>query len=127
MAVPLLTALTDRIEREAMAYIERIDALGGMVQAIELGFPQKEIADAAYVYQQQLDALQAGGTVGLAGSHRAADARRLLSLRAVRSALREGRNACEGEENQPQRGDSAVAPRCKPSLASTAQTDPALG
>jgi methylmalonyl-CoA mutase, N-terminal domain len=48
-------ALTDRIEREAMAYIERIDALGGMVRAIEVGFPQKEIADAAYVYQQQLD------------------------------------------------------------------------
>jgi methylmalonyl-CoA mutase N-terminal domain/subunit len=49
-------ALTDRIEREAMAYISRIDGLGGMVKAIELGFPQKEIADAAYVYQQQLDA-----------------------------------------------------------------------
>ncbi len=48
-------ALTDRIERDAMAYIDHIDALGGMVKAIELGFPQKEIADAAYVYQQQLD------------------------------------------------------------------------
>jgi methylmalonyl-CoA mutase N-terminal domain/subunit len=48
-------ALTDRIEREAMAYIRHIDNLGGMVKAIELGFPQKEIADAAYVYQQQLD------------------------------------------------------------------------
>ncbi len=48
-------ALTDRIEREAMAYIRRIDDLGGMVKAIELGFPQKEIADAAYVYQRQLD------------------------------------------------------------------------
>ena len=48
-------ALTDRIEREALAYIRHIDALGGMVKAIELGFPQKEIADAAYVYQQQLD------------------------------------------------------------------------
>jgi methylmalonyl-CoA mutase N-terminal domain/subunit len=49
-------ALTDRLEREAMAYIKHIDDLGGMVKAIELGFPQKEIADAAYVYQQQLDA-----------------------------------------------------------------------
>ena len=48
-------ALTDRIEREARAYIEHIDGLGGMVRAIELGYPQKEIAEAAYVYQQQID------------------------------------------------------------------------
>jgi methylmalonyl-CoA mutase N-terminal domain/subunit len=50
-----IEALTDRIEREALAYIRRIDDLGGMLRAIEVGFPQKEIADAAYVYQQQLD------------------------------------------------------------------------
>ena len=49
-------ALTDRMEREARAYIQRIDALGGMVRAIETGYPQREIADAAYAYQQQVDA-----------------------------------------------------------------------
>ena len=48
-------ALTDRLEREAFAYIKRIDDLGGIVRAIELGYPQKEIAEAAYRYQQQLD------------------------------------------------------------------------
>jgi methylmalonyl-CoA mutase N-terminal domain/subunit len=48
-------ALTDRIEREARDYIERIDGLGGMVRAIEVGYPQREIAEAAYVYQQQLE------------------------------------------------------------------------
>ena len=48
-------ALTDRLEREAAAYIERIDAMGGIVRAIELGFPQQEIADASYHYQRQLD------------------------------------------------------------------------
>jgi methylmalonyl-CoA mutase N-terminal domain/subunit len=48
-------ALTDRLEREANAYIAHIDALGGMVRAIELGYPQKEIAEAAYRYQQQLE------------------------------------------------------------------------
>ena len=47
--------LTDRLEREAFAYIKRIDELGGIVRAIELGYPQKEIAEAAYRYQQQLD------------------------------------------------------------------------
>jgi methylmalonyl-CoA mutase N-terminal domain/subunit len=48
-------ALTDRVERDAMAYIERIDQMGGMIAAIERGFPQKEIADASYHYQRQVD------------------------------------------------------------------------
>jgi len=48
-------ALTNRIEAEAEDYIRRIDAMGGMVRAIGLGFPQKEIAEAAYHFQQQLD------------------------------------------------------------------------
>jgi methylmalonyl-CoA mutase N-terminal domain/subunit len=50
-----IEALTDRMEREALAYIQHIDQLGGMVRAIEIGYPQKEIAEAAYVYQQQVD------------------------------------------------------------------------
>jgi methylmalonyl-CoA mutase, N-terminal domain len=48
-------ALTDKVEREALSYIERIDAMGGMIAAIERGFPQKEIADASYHYQRQVD------------------------------------------------------------------------
>jgi len=48
-------SLTDRIEREALQYIDRIDEMGGIVAAIERGYPQKEIADAAYRYQQQVD------------------------------------------------------------------------
>jgi methylmalonyl-CoA mutase N-terminal domain/subunit len=50
-----LEALTDRIEAEALAYIRRIDEHGGMIRAIELGFPQKEIAEASYRYQKQLE------------------------------------------------------------------------
>jgi len=46
-----LEALTDRMEAAALDYIARIDAMGGMVRAIDAGFPQKEIADAAYRYQ----------------------------------------------------------------------------
>ncbi|MBM4256618.1 MAG: methylmalonyl-CoA mutase [Deltaproteobacteria bacterium] len=51
-----MEALTDKMEKEAMTYINRIDELGGIVRAIDIGYPQKEIADAAYRYQQQLDA-----------------------------------------------------------------------
>jgi methylmalonyl-CoA mutase N-terminal domain/subunit len=49
-------ALTRDLEREAAAYIDRIDALGGMVAAIEAGVPQREIADAAWRHQQAIDA-----------------------------------------------------------------------
>jgi methylmalonyl-CoA mutase N-terminal domain/subunit len=51
----LVESLTDRIEKEAMAYIERIDSLGGAVEAISRGFQQKEIQDSAYAYQKAIE------------------------------------------------------------------------
>jgi methylmalonyl-CoA mutase, N-terminal domain len=50
-----IEALTNEIERQAMAYIEKIDAMGGMIRAIEAGFPQKEIQDASYRYQREIE------------------------------------------------------------------------
>ncbi len=47
--------LTDEMERRAMEYITRIDELGGMLKAIEAGFPQREIMNAAYRFQQELE------------------------------------------------------------------------
>jgi methylmalonyl-CoA mutase N-terminal domain/subunit len=49
-------ALTDRLEAQAYAYFEKIDRLGGMVEAVKQGFPQREIADAAYEFQRRVDA-----------------------------------------------------------------------
>jgi methylmalonyl-CoA mutase N-terminal domain/subunit len=48
-------ALTDEMERGAREYFARIDALGGMVQAVKDFFPQREIADAAYELQTEID------------------------------------------------------------------------
>ncbi len=48
--------LTNDMERGAFEYFDKIDALGGMIPAIERGFPQREIAEAAYRYQQAVDA-----------------------------------------------------------------------
>ena len=48
-------AMTTRMEEAAEQYFEKIDALGGVIPAIEAGFFQREIADAAYRYQQELD------------------------------------------------------------------------
>jgi methylmalonyl-CoA mutase N-terminal domain/subunit len=47
--------LTNRIEAEALDYIQKIDELGGVVRAVELGYPQKEISEASYRFQQQFD------------------------------------------------------------------------
>jgi methylmalonyl-CoA mutase N-terminal domain/subunit len=47
--------LTDEMERAAYEYFARIDELGGMVEAIRSNFPQREIADASFTYQQELN------------------------------------------------------------------------
>jgi len=47
--------LTNQVEEKAWEYINKIDNMGGMVATIEKGFPQTEIANAAYHYQQQID------------------------------------------------------------------------
>jgi methylmalonyl-CoA mutase N-terminal domain/subunit len=48
-------ALTQKMEDGARDYFERIDAMGGMVEAIEKGFPQREIQESAYQYQKALE------------------------------------------------------------------------
>ena len=49
-------ALTDQLEEQAYAYFRKIDELGGMVEAVKRGFPQREIADAAFELQTEIDA-----------------------------------------------------------------------
>jgi methylmalonyl-CoA mutase N-terminal domain/subunit len=48
-------ALTDKLEEEAEAYFKKIESLGGVVKALEMGFLQKEISDAAYRYQKEIE------------------------------------------------------------------------
>ena len=47
--------LTDELERQAYGYFAKIDELGGMVEAVKTGYPQREIADAAFTFQTELD------------------------------------------------------------------------
>ena len=51
-------ALTNRLEAEAYAYFDRIEQLGGMVEAIKQNFPQREIAEASYRYQSEVESGQ---------------------------------------------------------------------
>jgi methylmalonyl-CoA mutase N-terminal domain/subunit len=50
-----LESLTQKMEDEALEYFRKIDAMGGMVAAIEKGFPQREIQDSAYQYQKAVE------------------------------------------------------------------------
>ncbi len=112
-------SLTNEVERGAWEYIDRIDAMGGMVAAIERSYPQREIAEASYRYQmavdkkekiivgvndfvaeeKPLDILQIDETV----AHR--QAQRLSKLRADRSQtevdrrLHALRSAAKGKDN----------------------------
>jgi methylmalonyl-CoA mutase, N-terminal domain len=112
-------ALTNEVERGAWDYIHKIDALGGMVTAIEHSYPQREIADASYRYQmavdrkekiivgvnqytgqeKPIDVLQIGESV------RASQIEKLRKLRAERSGdevnrrLSALRKAAQGAEN----------------------------
>ncbi len=48
-------ALTNEMEKQAFEYIKKIDEMGGMIKAIKLGYPQKEISKAAYEYQLKVE------------------------------------------------------------------------
>ncbi|NIA23323.1 MAG: methylmalonyl-CoA mutase, partial [Proteobacteria bacterium] len=50
-----IESLTDKIEKEAFEYIDKIEKMGGMVAAIERGFVQKEVQDSAYKYQMEIE------------------------------------------------------------------------
>jgi methylmalonyl-CoA mutase N-terminal domain/subunit len=102
-----LEALTSKIESAAYDYIHRIDQLGGMIPAIENGFPQSEIAAASYAYQceietgkrtivgvnrfqsgdQPIDLLQVDQTAGQKQRAKLADLRRTRDNLAVRQSL----------------------------------------
>ncbi len=54
-----IESLTNEIEKRANDYLDKIDAMGGMLKAIERGYVQQEIQNAAYEYQQEVDRLEA--------------------------------------------------------------------
>ena len=51
-----MESLTNRIEKDTLEYIHRIDDMGGMMAAVEKGYPQAEIANSAYHFQRQFEA-----------------------------------------------------------------------
>jgi methylmalonyl-CoA mutase N-terminal domain/subunit len=113
-------ALTDEMERHCYEYFAKIDELGGMVEAVKRNYPQREIADAAFTLQQEIDAgerIVVGVnrfTEGDDGQHEtlridpALEGKQIGRLQAVRAsrsgaeverALAELREAAAGERN----------------------------
>src|SRR5271156_837498 len=112
-------ALSDEVERGAMDYIGKIDALGGMVNAIERAYPQREIAEAAYRYQvavdrkekiivgvndyvakeKPLEILQIDETVAVRQAERLSKLRADRSQSEVDRRLNALRKAAEGKDN----------------------------
>ncbi|MFT3921437.1 MAG: methylmalonyl-CoA mutase family protein [Myxococcales bacterium] len=81
--------LTDKLEAEALELISKIDRMGGMVSAIEKGYPQREIASSAYRFQRQLE----NGERAIVGInvHAANEPDRIPILRVDESSEREQR------------------------------------
>ena len=114
-----LESLTDQSEAAANDYIRRIDEMGGMIAAVEAGFPQSEIAAASYRYQQEVEAeeriivgvnrfqsddqpidlLQIDETAGKHQEEKLAALRHRRSNEAVANSLHALRRAAEGTEN----------------------------
>ena len=113
-------SLTNEIEQKATEYIDKIDAMGGMIAAIEKGFPQMEIADAAYKFQRQLEnkqkimvgvnkyvtsaeqavpIVEIDESVGEEQIRRLRDIRRRRDNRVVSQALADLRAACKSGDN----------------------------
>ena len=112
-----IEALTDRMEKDAFSYIDRIDELGGIIQAINVGYPQKEIADAAYRYQQQLDAKEKV-IVGV-NSHETQENRSVEILK-IDPAVE--RSQASGVRRVKQERDNAVVDRHLDELRSAAKS-----
>ncbi len=115
-----IESLTNEMEEKAWEYIHKIDEMGGMVAAIEKGFPQMEIAEAAYRFQRQLDAdekimvgvnkyvtdakhaislVDIDEKVGEEQIRRLKDIRRRRDNRATKKSLDDIKNACKTGAN----------------------------
>lgn len=120
----VIEELTDRIEREALDYIGRIDEMGGTLRAIESGFIQGEIQNAAYEAQRDVESgrrvvvgvnrfqMKESGTIPVFRVDPENEARQVDAVRRVRASRDEGRwkAALEGLESAA-RGVENLMPR----------------
>jgi methylmalonyl-CoA mutase, N-terminal domain len=95
--------LTDEMEQEAYRYFARIDELGGMVEAIKQDFPQREIADASFRFQREVDSKQRI-VVGV-NDYRHADENAIPILRIEPALERKQRDRLEATKGRRDSGE----------------------
>jgi len=116
--------LTDEMEKRALEHIRRIDAMGGMIRAVEEGYPQREIAESAFRYQREIESGERTivGVNAFRGAEEEpipilridesvarAQVERLRAVRTSRSAERV-RDALSGVERAAKEGVNLVPP-----------------
>ena len=107
-------ALTDRLEAEAYAYFAKIDELGGMVAAVEQNYPQREIADASFRLQQEIERRRA--------HHRRRKPTRRHRRTPNRAAQNDARARAKTDRAHPSRpAPAATAPAAETTLAQLRQ------
>ncbi len=115
-----IESLTDQIAEKAMSYIKKIDEIGGAPRAIDIGYIQQEISDAAYSFQKEVETgkqivvgvnkyqveeeapkglLRVDPSVGESQKQKLVELRAKRDNQAVETKLAELRTACEGTEN----------------------------
>ncbi len=107
--------MTDRIEKEAEEYIRRIDALGGMLRAVESGYIQREIQESAYRYQKSVET---GETVVVGVNRFTTEERPSIDLLVVDEAV--GSNQRKALEKLRATRDAAATARALRKLADAA-------
>jgi len=113
-----LESLTDRLEEQARAYLARIEALGGMLRAVEIGYIQKEIQESAYREQAQVEG-KSKVVVGL-NEYTTAEAVRIPTFR-VDQSIEAGRRRALGEVRG--RRDQRAVGRALADLEAAARAD----
>ena len=94
--------LTDEMEAAAREYFARIDELGGMVAAVKNGFPQREIADAAFRYQHEVD--QRKRIVVGVNDYKVDDEEQIPTLKIDPAMERKQAGRLGGDQGRPRRG-----------------------
>jgi len=111
-------ALTNRVEEEALAYIEKINSLGGMMEAVETGYVQREVAKAAYRYQKEVES---GETAVVGVNKYITDEEQKIEILEIDEAFR--RYQCDKIERLKERRDNKEVKEALEKLRECAERD----
>ncbi|OVE80352.1 methylmalonyl-CoA mutase [bacterium J17] len=114
-----IESLTDKMEALAEDYIEKLDSLGGMITAIEQGYPQKEISESAYIFQKELDA----GKRVVVGVNKYVDEEECLDIPTLKIDSKVEKDQVERVKNIKAKRNSEIVAAAKNSVKAACQSN----